>query len=139
MKVLVIVSNKVHISEIKKIKLIIDDLINLKAMIYYSDYSYHNLMIKEGLDKKAYSHQSLFFIKNKPINAIKTQLLHHKMNKVIIIGLVHHDPLTKLIDVFIELGIDCFIVIPPYGIFSDASLLVNQGAWLFNHVTDLFH
>ncbi|MDL2211273.1 hypothetical protein LJB88_00135 [Erysipelotrichaceae bacterium OttesenSCG-928-M19] len=134
--VLLLISLKANITEIKKTKLVIDDLVYLKQQILFFNIGSGNRDIKTYLDNLNYTnYQCLGKTSDysKMFNILKTFTL----SKIIAIGLQNKDTLTKYLDEYIGSNTDLFIVVNDYGSLSDSSMLINQGAYLLSSRYDL--
>ena len=137
MDILVIVSPTARISEVKKLSLLLNDLMKEQYKILFVKISKSNKKIEEYLLNHNYHNFECLLDNDLSVAAKLVKLREIQINNIIVLGLVNNDNLTKYLDYYIGTNTNLFIVTPTYGIFSDASLLVNEGAYLLNSKYDL--
>lgn len=137
--VLVLCSVRTSIRESKKLYNILDDLITYEYKILYANIRGVNQLITEYLNYKEYSYIKSISFPDKDIHKTMKYIIENNnlFQKVVIIGLNKNDVLTKYLDHFCGTNIDLYIVPPEYGVYSDASTLINQGAILLQTISDL--
>lgn len=115
-------SNNIKCSEFKKAMRIIKDLIRLDCSFYLLD---NSNKIKTLLNICNNNH----FHKYKIINDCNLDF-----DDIIVIGLRRYDKTTKLLDRYIGTNTNIYIVPNEYGIYTDGTVLVNDGALLLTNL-----
>lgn len=138
MHVLFLISSQAKISELKKISLILEDLIDKNYYIYLLNTIKGNQEAHFYLKQHQYYHYQIIEVDKQQTNKDIFELIHlYPIEKIIVLGLSYFDSLSYYLDKFIGTNIDLYIVVPSYRIKSDASFFINQGAYLYNHIDDL--
>lgn len=135
MEVLVIVSLHIRINEIKKSYDVLDDLIEEKIFIYLLNVWGQNNLMKKHLIKHNYDKFKV--VGNASYSLVETLALIKNIENMIVIGLKSSDPLTEYLYQYIGTNTNIFVVAPNYGVYSDATLLINEGAYLMSTRYDL--
>ena len=139
MEVLIIISPSARISELKKIPMILNDLIKNKVKILFINIGVNNKKIEKYLlNAKYYDYECLIAdIPYRNINEKFEQLKKYQITNIIVLGLVYHDNMTKYLNHYIGTNTNIFIVTSAYGTHSDGTTLINEGAYILSTICDL--
>lgn len=138
MHILFLISNKAKISELKKINLILNDLINNNYFIYLLNIPKNSHQLSYYLKLHNYSNYKIIGLNETDIlKRLDKIVLNNKIEKIIVLGLTHFDYLSLHLEKFIGTNIDLYFIVPMYNTKSDAVFFINQGAYLMNHIDDL--
>ncbi|MDF9866755.1 hypothetical protein OKW22_000309 [Bacilli bacterium PM5-3] len=138
MEVLLIVSPSARINEIKKLELILNELILFEYKIMFLNIGHSSKEIISYLKKQHYYNYHLIGedIPTYQISDNFTNLKKYSISNIIILGLRHKDNITKYLDEYIGTNTNLFVIAGEYGIINDGTKLVNDGAYLLNSIYD---
>lgn len=138
MHVLFLISSSARISELKKINLILNDLIKNDYHICLLNIPDNISKICHYLKKLNYENYSIIGLnESNVLNNINRILTNNNIEKIIVLGLRYFDKLSFWLDKLIGTNIDLYFILPNYQTKSDATFFINQGAYLMNHIDDL--
>ena len=137
MKVCLLISKHSRIEDYKKILNLVDDLIKRNIYFYLLNFNGMNKLILDRINMYHYQNYHCLNINDLKTSELIKLVNNYNFDKIVVCGLKHFDQMTKLIDEIIGNNWEIYVLPSKYGILSDSSKLINDGAYYLGSIYDL--